>query len=36
VFEAVDQHRLLAATEDGIYESRDSGATFTRLLPLSR
>ncbi len=32
-FEAVDQRRLLAATGEGIYESRDGGATFTRLLP---
>ncbi len=34
-FEAVDARHLLAATDGGIYESRDGGATFTRLLPLS-
>jgi hypothetical protein len=34
-FTAVDSHHLLAATSDSIYESRDAGATFTRLLPLS-
>ncbi|WP_066889547.1 F510_1955 family glycosylhydrolase [Carbonactinospora thermoautotrophica] len=35
-FEAVDQRRLLAVTGEGIYESRDGGATFTQLLPLSQ
>jgi len=34
-FTAVDQRRLLAATTTGIHESRDGGATFTRLLLLS-
>jgi len=32
---AVDERRLLAATATGVYESRDGGATFTQLLPLS-
>ncbi|MDT3442679.1 MULTISPECIES: hypothetical protein [unclassified Pseudofrankia] len=34
-FTAVDEGHLLAATSDGIYESRDAGATFTRILPLA-
>ncbi|WP_131770788.1 F510_1955 family glycosylhydrolase [Candidatus Protofrankia californiensis] len=34
-FTAVDAHHLLAATTDGIYESRDAGVTFARLLPLA-
>ncbi|MCK9929935.1 hypothetical protein MXD62_22685 [Frankia sp. Mgl5] len=34
-FTAGDARRLLAATTDGIYESRNTGATFTRLLRLS-
>jgi photosystem II stability/assembly factor-like uncharacterized protein len=34
-FAAVDERHLLAASETGIYESRDGGATFTQLLPIS-
>ncbi|MDT3442682.1 MULTISPECIES: hypothetical protein [unclassified Pseudofrankia] len=32
---AVDEGHLLVATSDGIYESRDAGATFARILPLA-
>ncbi|MDF3142492.1 MULTISPECIES: F510_1955 family glycosylhydrolase [unclassified Streptomyces] len=32
---AVDAEHLLAATQDGVYESRDGGRTFTRRLPVS-
>lgn len=32
---AVDAQHILAATQDGIYESRDGGKTFTRLLAVS-
>ncbi|MEU9336927.1 F510_1955 family glycosylhydrolase [Streptomyces sp. NPDC048290] len=32
---AVDPDRVLAATQDGVYESRDGGRTFTERLPIS-
>ncbi|WP_223188739.1 F510_1955 family glycosylhydrolase [Streptomyces sp. TRM68416] len=32
---AVDARRVLAATQDGVYESRDGGRTFAERLPLS-
>ncbi|MEU3253230.1 F510_1955 family glycosylhydrolase [Streptomyces sp. NPDC006997] len=32
---AVDAKRVLVATQDGVYESRDGGRTFTRRLPMS-
>ncbi|WP_308409612.1 F510_1955 family glycosylhydrolase [Streptomyces sp. A3M-1-3] len=32
---AVDARRILAATQDGVYESRDSGKTFTKRLAVS-
>ncbi|MEU0119359.1 F510_1955 family glycosylhydrolase [Streptomyces bobili] len=32
---AVDAKRILVATQDGVYESRDGGVTFTRRLPMS-
>ncbi|MET8825686.1 F510_1955 family glycosylhydrolase [Streptomyces sp. NPDC004610] len=32
---AVDADRILAATQDGVYESRDGGRTFTARLPVS-
>ncbi len=32
---AVDAKRVLAATQDGVYESRDGGRTFTQRLPVS-
>ncbi|KUO16520.1 F510_1955 family glycosylhydrolase [Streptomyces dysideae] len=32
---AADADRVLAATQDGVYESRDGGRTFTRLAPLA-
>ncbi|MFE2045202.1 F510_1955 family glycosylhydrolase [Streptomyces sp. NPDC059477] len=32
---AVDADRVLAATQDGVYESRDGGRTFTERLPIS-
>ncbi|WP_171113259.1 MULTISPECIES: F510_1955 family glycosylhydrolase [Streptomyces] len=32
---AVDADRILAATQDGVYESRDGGKTFTERLPVT-
>ncbi|MDW8807140.1 exo-alpha-sialidase [Streptomyces scabiei] len=32
---AVDAKRVLVATQDGVYESRDGGRTFTQRLPMS-
>ncbi|MFJ9010713.1 F510_1955 family glycosylhydrolase [Streptomyces canus] len=32
---AVDARRVLVATQDGVYESRDGGRTFTQRLPMS-
>ncbi|MET9378268.1 F510_1955 family glycosylhydrolase [Streptomyces sp. NPDC002992] len=32
---AVDGHHILAATQDGVYESRDAGKTFTKRLPVA-
>lgn len=32
---AVDGERVLAATQDGVYESRDGGKTFSERLPVS-
>ena len=32
---AVDAQRVLAATQDGVYESRDGGKTFSERLPVS-
>ncbi|PLW73479.1 exo-alpha-sialidase [Streptomyces sp. SCUT-3] len=32
---AVDDEHVLAATQDGVYESRDGGRTFTERLPVS-
>lgn len=32
---AVDGKRVLAATQDGVYESRDGGKTFTKLLDIA-
>ncbi|GAA2650842.1 hypothetical protein [Streptomyces vastus] len=32
---AVDADRILAATQDGVYESRDGGKTFTQRLPVT-
>lgn len=32
---AVDADHILAATMDGVYESRDGGGTFTQVLPLA-
>ncbi|TPQ23464.1 F510_1955 family glycosylhydrolase [Streptomyces sporangiiformans] len=32
---AVNAERILAATQDGVYESRDGGKTFTELAPLA-
>ncbi|MGW7786359.1 F510_1955 family glycosylhydrolase [Streptomyces tricolor] len=32
---ALDANRILAATQDGVYESRDGGKTFTERLPIS-
>lgn len=31
----VDARRILAATQDGVYESQDSGKTFTKRLAVS-
>ncbi|MFC6066509.1 F510_1955 family glycosylhydrolase [Streptomyces ochraceiscleroticus] len=33
---AVDARRVLAATQDGVYESKDSGKTFTRRMSADR
>ncbi|EKX68445.1 F510_1955 family glycosylhydrolase [Streptomyces ipomoeae] len=32
---AIDAKRVLAATQDGVYESRDGGKTFSQRLPMS-
>ncbi|GHE38728.1 F510_1955 family glycosylhydrolase [Streptomyces lavendulocolor] len=32
---AVDADRVLAATQDGVYETRDGGKTFTKRLPVT-
>ncbi|WP_274560838.1 F510_1955 family glycosylhydrolase [Streptomyces spiramyceticus] len=32
---AVDSNRVIVATQDGIYETRDAGKTFTKRLPVS-
>jgi len=32
---ALDANHILAATQDGVYESRDGGKTFTKRLPIS-
>ncbi|MFE4414658.1 WD40/YVTN/BNR-like repeat-containing protein [Streptomyces sp. NPDC093064] len=32
---AVDANHILAATQNGVYESRDGGKTFTERLPIS-
>ncbi|MCX2181295.1 hypothetical protein KV205_12245 [Streptomyces sp. SKN60] len=33
---AVDEQHLLAATQDGSYESRDAGKSFTERLSVAR
>ncbi|WP_319949529.1 WD40/YVTN/BNR-like repeat-containing protein [Streptomyces halobius] len=33
---AVDTNRILAATQDGVYETRDGGKTFTKRLPVTQ